>query len=108
MILFQWDDGNTKHILRDYPERDNSISEVESVFADPFVMIKEVRSSNDGEARFQAVGLSNRFRVCSVVFVVRNSQIRPISCWPSKAKVRNQYAENTEKRKQEASGRNQK
>ncbi len=105
MTSFQWDEGNLKHIIQDYPDRDNSTGEVESVFADPFVLIKSARASADGEERFQAIGLSNRFRVCSVVFIIRNGQIRPLSCWPSKAKVRNQYAQNVQEKQQKNSGR---
>lgn len=100
MIEFQWDEGSIKHVIQDYPDRDNSISEVESVFADPYALIKFSRLGPDGEERFQAVGLSNRFRICSVVYVIRNGQIRPISCWPSKAKVRNEYAQNVKQRQQ--------
>ena len=102
---FQWDAGNIKHIIQDYPDRDNSTSEVESIFADPYLQTKPSRLGPDGEERFQAVGLSNRFRVCSVVFVIRNGQIRPVTCWPSKAKVRNEYAQYVQEKKQESSGR---
>jgi len=106
MPEFQWDAANIKHIIDDYPDRDNSISEVESIFADPYVQTSTSRpDSQTGEQRFQAVGLSNRFRVCSVVFVFRNEQIRPISCWPSKAKVRNIYAQNVQERQQKDGGR---
>lgn len=103
MNEFQWDEGNIKHIIQDYPDRDNSISEVESVFADPYALIKFSRLGANREERFQAIGLSNRFRICSVVFVIRNGQIRPVSCWPSKAKIRNEYAQNV-KQKRQASG----
>lgn len=103
MIEFQWDEGSIKHVIQDYPDRDNSISEVESIFTDPYALSKFSRLGSDGEERFQVVGLSNRFRVCSVVYVIRNGQIRPISCWPSKAKVRNEYAQNV-KQKRQASG----
>ncbi len=103
MLEYQWDEGSIKHIIQDYPDRDNSISEVESVFSDPYVLIKFSRLGPDGEERFQAIGLSNRFRVCSVVYVIRSGQIRPISCWPSKAKIRNEYAQNV-KQKQQTSG----
>lgn len=104
----QWDAANIKHIIHDYPDRDNSTSEVESVFADPYVQISASKPDRrTGEERFQAVGLSNRFRVCSVVFVFRNEQIRPISCWPSKAKIRNIYAQNVQEKQQEDGGSHQ-
>jgi len=105
MADFQWDAANIKHIVQDYPDRDNSTSEVESVFADPYLQVKVSRPGAGGEERFQAVGLSNRFRVCSVVFVIRDGQIRPVTCWPSKAKVRNEYAHYVQEKKQEDGSR---
>ena len=105
MSEFQRDAGNIKHIVEDHPDCDNSTSEVESISADTYVQIKPSRPGSDGEEWFQAVGLSNRFRVCPVVFVVRNGQIQFVTCWPSKAKVRNEYAQYVQKKKQESDGR---
>lgn len=34
-MTFQWDNGNTQHIINHYPERANSILEIESLFSDP-------------------------------------------------------------------------
>lgn len=33
-IKFQWDEGNLQHIVYAYPERGNTVEEVESVFID--------------------------------------------------------------------------
>ena len=41
---FEWDAANIKHIIHDYPDRDNSTIEVESVFADPYVQISVSKS----------------------------------------------------------------
>jgi uncharacterized protein len=105
MADFQWDAANIKHIVQDYPDRDNSTSEVQSVFDDPYLQVKLSRPGIDGEERFQAVGLSNRFRVCSVVFTIRDEKIRPVTCWPSKTKVRNEYALYVQEKKQETGSR---
>ncbi|MCF0050940.1 hypothetical protein LXM25_12780 [Dyadobacter sp. LJ53] len=37
MNQFEWDSHNIRHILEDYPERENTISEVESIFADRYL-----------------------------------------------------------------------
>jgi len=43
MQEFQWDAGNIKHIIQDYPDRDNSTNEVESIFTDIYAEIKNVK-----------------------------------------------------------------
>jgi len=49
MQEFQWDARNIKHIIQDYPDRDNSTNEVESIFTDTYAEIKMSKSSPDGE-----------------------------------------------------------
>lgn len=91
MTYFQWDNGNIKHIIHDYPERTNSIEEIESVFVDPHFRITPDQIDSFGEQRFEGVGLSNRGRVLAVIFAYRNDQIRPISCWPANRSTRKRY-----------------
>jgi hypothetical protein len=40
MNKFEWDDGNYNHVILDYPERNNSVEEVESIFEDPCLFVK--------------------------------------------------------------------
>ena len=93
MLEFQWDSGNIKHVTQDYPERGNTIEEVESVFDDVHLSVLPNRINPNQEARFKAIGISNRGRVLVVVFVVRNELIRPISCWPANQQTRRRYHE---------------
>jgi uncharacterized DUF497 family protein len=90
---FQWDSGNIKHVIQDYPERANSIEEVQSVFNDPKFRPLPDRVDSRGEQQYSGVGLSNQNRLLFVAFSVRNGQIRPISCRPAGRKARDKYAQ---------------
>lgn len=50
-LVFQWDTGNTRHIVNDYPERENTTGELESVFFDPNFLLfpteLTIRESNN-------------------------------------------------------------
>jgi uncharacterized DUF497 family protein len=95
MFEFDWNEGNLKHVIDDYPVRGNSIEEVESLFLDNnFVAIPD-RIDKFGEQQYHGVGISNQNRVLYVVFVIRNDKIRPISCRPASQKERNKYYEHS-------------
>lgn len=96
MPEFQWDTGNIKHIIQDYPERNNTTQEVESVFDDPKFQPVPDRVDSRGEQQYSGVGRSNQNRLLFVAFSVRNGQIRPISCRPAGRKARNNYAQDKE------------
>ena len=49
MTEFQWESSNIKHVIYDYPERRNTIEEVESVFADPNFLPTPDRVDSRGE-----------------------------------------------------------
>ena len=97
MLEFQWDSGNINHIIQDYPERANTIEEVQSVFTDPNFLPTPDRVDGRGEQQYSGVGLSNQNRLLFVAFSLRNGQIRPISCRPANRKERERYAQNTQK-----------
>lgn len=97
MTEFQWESSNIKHVIYDYPERGNTIEEVESVFADPNFLPTPDRVDSRGEQQYSGVGLSNQNRLLFVAFSIRNDQIRPISCRPAGRKSRNQYAQDSQK-----------
>jgi len=94
MIEFEWDVGNTKHILNDHPERENTIEEVESIFYDPHFIIAFNRVDENGENRYCGVGIGNDKHEKFVVFIVRAGKIRPISCRRANKKDRIRYYEN--------------
>jgi uncharacterized protein len=92
---FQWDDGNTKHAIHDYPERNNTIAEVESLLNDPHFIAIADRIDRFGEQQYHGVGKGNEGLEKYVVFVVRNNQIRPISCRRASQKERQIYYDNS-------------
>ncbi len=96
-LTFQWDAGNTHHIVDHYPQRDNSTDEVESLFNDPNFRPLPDRIDALGEQRYKAVALSNLNRFLYVAFTIRNDQIRPISCRPASRKERERYDQITQK-----------
>ena len=100
-LQFQWDAGNTSHIIDDYPERGNTTNEIESLFADPYFSSLPDRVDSRGEQQYNAVGDSNQNRLLYVVFSIRNGYIRPISCRPASRKERNRYVEITQRTDQE-------
>lgn len=102
-LPFQWDAGNTRHVIDEYPERGNTTDEIESLFADPFFAPLPDRVDSRGEQQYNALGRSNQNRLLYVVFSVRNGHIRPISCRPASRKERNRYAEIAQKTDQEGS-----
>ena len=89
---FQWDSGNMKHVLSDHPERDNTVEEVESVFRDPYFKAVPDRVDS-GEQQYSGVGIGNEGVAKHVVFVIRNGQIRPVTCRPASRKQRSKYEE---------------
>lgn len=97
MLEFQWDMGNERHIIDDYPLRANTVEEVESLFYDPAPLALPDLEHSGQEERFKLVATSNQNRILLVVYVIRNGQIRPISCRPASQNERNRYAQITQK-----------
>ncbi len=91
-MRFEWDDNNLRHIILDYPERGNTVEELESVFRDPNLIVKIGKQKD--EQRFEAIGMGNSHNIKYVVFTVKNGAIRPISCWPANRQNTRYYYEN--------------
>lgn len=93
-LKFEWDMGNLKHVIDDHPERENTVQEVESVFLDPNFIIVPDKIDERGEQRYSGVGVGNDKDEKFVIFVVRNGNVRPISCRRANRKDRIRYYEN--------------
>ena len=100
MLIFDWDEGNTKHAIVDYPERQNTIRSVESIFDDPNFSAR-IGKLIDGEQRYIGLGKDLNEIIKIVVFVITEDKIRPISCWKAKEKVKKIYYEKEESRNKE-------
>ncbi|PSL22699.1 BrnT family toxin [Dyadobacter jiangsuensis] len=92
-MRFEWDYHNLRHIIYDYPERENTVEEIESIFRDPDLILN-VGRRNAVEQRFEAVGRGNSQNVKVVIFTVNNGIIRPISCWSANKQTTRYYYEN--------------
>ena len=93
MLKFQWDMGNQGHIIDEYPLRANTIDEVKNLFYDPAPLALPDPSHSGQEERFKLTARSNQNRILLVVYIIRNGQIRPISCRPASQNERNRYAQ---------------
>lgn len=87
-VGFDWDEGNigknwAKHRVTDW--------ECEEVFFNrPLALISDVEHSRT-EARYYALGQTDRERLLSVSFTIRNGLIRPISVRDMNARERRAY-----------------
>ncbi len=92
-LLFDWDNGNLKHVVHDYPERGNAPEEIESLFDDPYFRPTADRIDQYGEQQFSGVAVGTEGIEKHVVYVVRNGKIRPITCRRATRKQRARYYE---------------
>lgn len=92
-LPFQWDDDSTQHVIEDYPERENTVEEVESIFDDPNLVIVPDRISKRGEQEYSGVGYSNKNVIRFLAFTLRNNEIRVFSCRIASKKEREKYYE---------------
>ena len=102
---FQWDVGNlTKLDKVKRSGRDLTVDEIESVFTDPDRLIEtSYPDSKTGEPRYKVTGLSNLNRVISVIFVLRDGQIRVFNGWKAKqTTLKNYYGQTTHTGREEA------
>lgn len=91
---FIWDEGNIKHIILDYPGRNNTVTEVEHIFTDiDFTGDFDRLDPKTGEPRYWGMGLGTENVIKYVVYVVRNGKIRPVTCYTAKRKQRDLYHE---------------
>lgn len=90
---FQWDAGNlTKLDQVKQSGRNLTVDEIESVFIDPDRLIEtSYPDDKTGEPRYKVTGLSNLNRVISVIFVLRDGQIRVFNGWRAKQTTLKKY-----------------
>ncbi len=85
---FEWDEGNstkseTKHAV--------TRTEVEEVFVNAPLVVREDITHSKAEARWHALGCTNIGRLLHVTFTVRKNLLRPISARPMNRKERAIY-----------------
>lgn len=102
---FQWDAGNLTKLEKICSSgRDLTVDEIESVFDDPHRLIESsYPDTQTNESRYKVTGLSNQNRVISVIFVIRNGEIRIFNVWKTKqTTLKRYYAQTTDTRREEA------
>lgn len=97
-LEFEFDEGNTRHLFTDHPERYLDIVSVTSVFDDTYRLTGFDKISNRGEEEYFCYGTNNQSIVMHVIFVVRNGKIRPFHCRPASKKERKMYEDEKQKR----------
>ena len=85
---FDWDDGNigknwTKHGVTDW--------ECEEVFFNRPLALASDSAHSRTEARYYALGQTDRERLLSVAFTIRDGRVRPISARDANARERRIY-----------------
>ncbi len=87
--IFDWDDGNRKHIAK---RRVTPAEAEQVVLNDPIDLTLQM---SDGEERIVQVGATNKGRVLIVVSTWREEMIRVITAYPAPRQLRELYLLNT-------------
>ncbi|MBZ5726626.1 MAG: BrnT family toxin [Acidobacteriia bacterium] len=78
-IEFDWDAGNTKHLVAHRV----TVREFESVMQNsPLDLAYEVV---DGEERYRSVGMTDRGRLLVAIWTLRNGRVRAVTAFPASA-----------------------
>jgi uncharacterized DUF497 family protein len=85
---FDWDEGNVRHLRR---HRIAPAEFEEVLLNDPIDLEYQMK---DGEARYKALGATNRGRVLIVVWTVRERGIRAVTGYAASRPLRRVYEEN--------------
>ncbi|WHP07004.1 BrnT family toxin [Acinetobacter corruptisaponis] len=86
-LIFEWHD--TKFEL-DYNKREITLEEAASVFFDDYMITNE-DVDDYGEQRFITVGMSNKFRILTIVWVQRDDAARIITAFKSSLHQKRSY-----------------
>ncbi|MFA6109557.1 MAG: BrnT family toxin [Candidatus Latescibacterota bacterium] len=90
ITAFEWDEGNSE---KNWHRHEVRQTEAEQVFLNrPLVVVDDPRHSGT-EARFYALGRTDRSRLLAAVFTLRDSSLRVISVRPMSRKERRMYAQ---------------
>ncbi len=84
---FEWDKGNLKHIRK----HDVDYRECEETFLNKPLIVNEDDNHSQAEERFRVYGQTNKGRLMSVIFMVRNNKLRVISARDQSKKERREY-----------------
>lgn len=89
-IAFEWNKGNINKNLKKHNVTDR---EAEEVFRNKPLFINKDTRHSDKEARFQALGKTNKGRLLFISFTIRKNKVRIISARDMSRKERREYEE---------------
>lgn len=89
--MFEWDKGN---LDKNLDKHNVSNKEAEEVFENQqHFLIEDEKHSTESEKRYMLWGLTDNQRKLTIIFTIRNNQIRIISARDMNSKERRQYEE---------------
>lgn len=94
-INFEWDEGNWDKNLK-HKVYANEAEEI--FFNEPIVLLPDKKHSTSEEARFHALGKTNKGRKLLIVFTIKEDKIRIISARDMDNKERLRYAQTKAKK----------
>ena len=86
-MLFEWHDPKLDEV---YNKREITLDEVVSVFFDEYMVTNE-NEDNQNEQQFITVGMSNKFRLLTVVWVQRGEVARIVTSFKASPKHKRSY-----------------
>lgn len=87
--VFDWDEGNRKHIAK---HRVTPAEAEQVVLSDPIDLTLQV---SDGEERIVQIGATDKGRILLVVTTWRKEKIRVITAYPAPKQLRDFYLRST-------------
>lgn len=87
-IIFEWHDPKFELVNR---ERGYTIEEIASIFDDDYAVTVDDVGGDYGEHRLLTTGMSNQFRLLTVVWVERDDTIRIITAFAAGKEQKRRY-----------------
>ena len=88
VVAFEWDKGNIDKNLK---KHNVSNQEAEEVFFNKPIVFSEDKKHSTTEKRYMIWGKTNRNRLLTIFFTIRNNRIRVISTRDMHKKERSEY-----------------
>ena len=89
-VIFEWSKGNINKNLKKHGVTDR---ETEEIFSNkPLYISLDRKHSTEKEARYHALGKTDRNKVLFISLTVRDNKVRTISAGSASRKERNKYA----------------
>lgn len=88
LVGFDWDQGNLEHIRKHQVE----MLECEEIFSNTPLFVNNDEAHSQTEERFRVYGTTNKNRLLTLIFTIRDSKIRVISARNQSKKERQEFS----------------